>query len=82
MATKEIPAHTDKLGKLIAIGDCVAFPDSNNLVIGTIVKLNPKMIGVQRLGTKYNYKQNKYPNDLVLLNPQDVTMFLLKSGVK
>ena len=46
---KEIPEHKDKLGRLLKVGDCVAYPDSNSLVVGVVKKLNPKMIGVSRI---------------------------------
>jgi len=79
---KEIPNHLDLLGNPINLGDCVAYPNSNSLCIGTVVKLNPKMIGVKRVGPRHDYKLNKYPTDIVVLNSQDVTMYLLKAGVK
>jgi hypothetical protein len=46
---KPIPEHRDKLGRLINIGDFVAFPDRNSLEVGVVKKLNPKMIGIGRM---------------------------------
>jgi|Wag4MinimDraft_6_1082665.scaffolds.fasta_scaffold280330_1 hypothetical protein len=80
--SKEIPEHRDVLGNLINMGDCVAMPAGNSLRIGIVTKLNPKMVQVKRVGTKYESKGNKYPMDLVVLNSQDVTMYLLKAGAK
>jgi hypothetical protein len=77
---KEVPAHKDKLGRLIKIGDCVAYPDSNSLVVGVVKKLNPKMIGVSRIKAKWT--QNKYPQDMVLLEGPEVTMYMLKESAK
>lgn len=78
---KEIHQHNDLLGNPIALGNCVAFPYMNGLRIGTVIKLNPKMVQVKRVGAKNAYgKYNKYPTDLVVLNSQDVTMYLLKAG--
>jgi hypothetical protein len=76
--TKEIPEHKDKLGRLIKVGDFVAFPDRNSLEVGVVKKLNPKMIGVGRIKTKWS--QNKYPQDIVRLEGPDVSIYLLKNS--
>lgn len=78
---KEIPTHLDLLGNPISVGNCVAFPYSNSLRIGIITKLNPKMVQVKRVGSKRpGIRYNKYPTYMVVLNSQDVTMYLLKAG--
>jgi hypothetical protein len=73
---KEIPVHCDILGRTINLGDCVAMPMMNSLQIAKVSKLNPKMVQVSRIGSRYT--TNKYPSDLVILDSQDVTMFILK----
>lgn len=73
------PEHRDKLGRLLKVGDCVAYPGSNSLIIGTVKKLNPKMVGVAQLGRGWGPK-NKYPGDLVLLEGPEVSMYLLKNA--
>jgi hypothetical protein len=75
---KEIPEHKDKLGRLLKIGDFVAFPDRNSLAVGVVKKLNPKMIGVGRIKSKYS--QNKYPEDIVRIEGPEVSMYLLKNS--
>jgi hypothetical protein len=80
--TKEIPEHKDKLGRLLKVGDCVAYPGSNTLIIGMVKKLNPKMVGVSRLGKNSWGPSNKYPSDLVLLDGPEVTMYLLRESSK
>jgi hypothetical protein len=74
--------HFDKLGKLITLGDYVAFPQSNILTIGTVIKLNLKMVKIRKVNHKpstYNTGEyNRYSNDLVILNGPDVTAYLLK----
>lgn len=74
------PEHHDKLGRPLAEGDCVAFPSSNSLCIGTVIKLNPKMLKVKQLGSTGYWARgtNKYPEDLVKLEGEEVTVFLLK----
>ena len=75
---KETPVHKDKLGRLLAVGDCVVYPHRNSLGIGTIKKFNPKMIRVCKLGSKW--EQNKYPEDLVKVDGPEVSVYLLKSA--
>ena len=79
---KDLPEHYDKLGRLLSEGDCVAFPSSNTLCIGTITKVNPKMLKVKQLGSTGYWARgtNKYPSDLVKLEGEDVTMYLLKNA--
>jgi hypothetical protein len=77
---KELPEHRDALNRTLKMGDCVAYPQSNSLVIGVIRKINPKMIGITRVGSKgWGSEKNKYPSDCVLLNGPEVTMFLIKN---
>jgi hypothetical protein len=76
--SKEIPTHKDKLGRLITVGDFVAFPDRNSLEVGVVKKLNPKMIGVGRI--KSQWTQNKYPQDLIKVEGPEVSMYLLKKA--
>lgn len=79
--TQEIPTHKDKLGRVLALGNFVAYPDSNSLQFGRIIKLNPKMVKVQRVPEgRYKSESLKYPNDLVLLEDKDMTWYLLKNS--
>lgn len=79
MAKEEI-VHKDRLGRDLKVGDCVAYPAGNTLVIGVIKKLNPKMVGVSALGKARTWgsAKNKYPMDCVRLDGPEVTMYLLK----
>jgi hypothetical protein len=83
--SRAVPEHKDKLGRLLKVGDCVAYPESNRLEIGTIKKVTPKMTMVAELGSKpswYNKSgHRKYSNDLVLLEGPEVTMYLLKMNL-
>ena len=73
--------HNDKLGRLINVNDCVAYPDNNCLRIGKVVKLNPKMIGLEEVGGgQWPHKGNKYPADVVVIDDAAVTMYLLKKN--
>ena len=77
---KVIPLHKDKLGHELAVGDAVCYPVSNMLYIGTVIKLNAKMIKVQRISkSKYPVEHNKYPDDIVKLHNSDVTFYILQN---
>jgi hypothetical protein len=77
---KEIVEHKDKLGRILKAGDCVAYPVQNSLVIGTIKKINPKMVKVAQVpAQRWGGDSNKYPADCVKLDGADVTMYLIKN---
>ena len=80
--TKELPQHKDKLGRLISVGDFVAYPQRNSLEFGKVMKLNNKMVGVIPAVSKYRQHNNtnKYPSDLVRLEAQDMTWYILKNS--
>lgn len=80
--TKEIPIHKDKLGRTLAVDDFVAYPTHNLLAFGKITKLNPKMVKIAKV-SKGGYWRNsalKYSSDLIKLEPQDMTWYLLKNS--
>ena len=79
--TKESIEHRDKLGRPLKVGDCVAYPGYNHLDIGIIKKINPKMVKIVKVGAKYRHDgSNKYPEDVVLLEGSEVSMYLLKNS--
>ena len=78
---KAQPEHRDKLGRMLAVGDAVCYPSHNSLGLGTVKKLNPKMIKVMEAGrsaSKWYTGSNKYPGDLVKVDGPEVTMYLLR----
>jgi hypothetical protein len=79
--SKPVPEHRDKLGRLLNVGDCVVYPAHNSLEVGTVKKLNNKMVKVWRASsksTRWYTGSNKYPNDIVIIDGPEVTMYLLK----
>jgi hypothetical protein len=72
--------HKDKLGRVLAMGDAVCYPDRNRLEFGTVKKLNVKMITVWEVGSHNSWYigSRKYPQDLVKVDGPEVTMYLLK----
>lgn len=79
---KPLPEHRDKLGRVINIGDFVAYPSHNSLGLGKVVKINSKMIGLIPAVSKrpVNSNTNKYPADLVRLEATDMTWYILKNS--
>ena len=74
--TKEIPEHKDILGTKIKVGDIVAYPDHNRMKIGTVDKINPKMVNVRAVGKSYH--DRKYPHELLTIDDPKITMYMLK----
>jgi len=75
------PEHQDLLGRAITLDSVVAYPSSNSLLIGRVIKLNNKMIKVVNVSAKSAYGRagvNKYPQDCVVVDSADVTMYLLR----
>jgi hypothetical protein len=79
MSKAEI-VHKDKLGRVLAVGDAVCYPDRNSLEFGTVKKLNPKMITVWEIGLHGTWYtgSRKYPQDLIKVDGPEVTMYLLR----
>lgn len=76
---KETPEHYDKLGKPLAVGDYVVYVWHNSLAVGSVRKLNPKMVGVSRVNSRGAH-HNKYSYDTVKVDTADVTMYLIKNS--
>lgn len=73
---KQLPEHKDILGRVLNIGDYVAYPESNVLKTGKIDKLNQKMVRVTT-GNTWRTTVNKYPEYTVKLDGPDLTVYLL-----
>ncbi len=78
--TKASIEHSDLFGQPLEVGDCVVYPRGTNMTVGTVAKLNPKMVGVKGLDRWGNC--NKYPQELVKVSGAEVTMYLLKRSAK
>ena len=82
--SKEEIVHKDKLGRVLSVGDAVCYPDQNTLDLGTVRKLNPKMVTVWEIGSHSTWYtgSRKYPQDLIKVEGPEVTMYLLKLNMK
>lgn len=74
--------HQDLFGQPLELGDCVVYPRSNSMTVGTVAKLSTKMVGVREVGTSLwgNSNSNKYPAQVVKVTGAEVTMYLLKKS--
>lgn len=76
--------HVDRLNRPIAIDDCVAtsLPYDRNISIAKVVGFTPKMVKVSVLGQTNTWTShyNRYPHDMVILDSQAVTYYLLSKG--
>lgn len=73
---KELPQHNDFFGQPLELGDCVVYPRGNSMHVGTVSKINPKMVGIK--GVARWGSCNKYSSELVKVSGPEVTMYLLK----
>jgi len=89
MSEKAIPKsvepnenHKDILGRDLRPGQVIAFSQRNMLHVGKVERLTEKMARIQpfhkqRWGNGYL----KYCSDMVILEGEDVLMYVLKSGL-
>jgi hypothetical protein len=49
------------------------------MTVGTVAKLNPKMVGVKGVSNRWA-DCNKYPQELVKVSGSEVTMYLLRKS--
>ena len=76
--------HRDLLGKLIKVGDVVAFPSQSEQLVGVVIKLTAKRVKVNRL-TEYAentwYKRDFYqckPECTVIVEGPHVMTYVVK----
>jgi hypothetical protein len=79
---KELPVHLDRIGRQVDVGDIIAVADFNGLMLARVIKLNKKMIKVQRFPKPYSNGKgrNKYAHDAIKLDQDDVAIHILQGG--
>lgn len=74
--------HFDILGRQLRPGQVVAFCERNSLRIGKIERLTGKMTRIKPYkGQMWGDGYLKYGRDMVVLEGEDVLMYVLKSGL-
>jgi len=71
--------HRDQFGRDVAIGDTVAYCQSNCLHVGTIKKLTAKRVHITRLGN-WNWTSQQLPETFIKLDDPAVTTWLLRGA--
>lgn len=79
-------SHADILGQDLKVDDFVAYPSSsglgrNQLKIGKIVDITPKMVKVVHMKRRSVYEAKvttRYPADCVKLDSNLITLYILK----
>ena len=72
--------HKDLLGKDITVGSHVAAPHYNTMVLGRVLALTPKMVKISKLNESYKNEIKKYAWECVLLEPDDITYYILRNS--
>ena len=72
--------HKDILGKDITVGSHVAAPYHNTMVLAKVLALTPKMVKLLKLNASYNKEIKKYAWECVLLEPNDITYYILRNS--
>jgi hypothetical protein len=72
--------HLDRLGKEIKVDSYVVYPQNNSLRVGTVLKITPKMVSVYAIGREPRDAVHKYPQDCIIVEGSDVTMYVLKNA--
>ena len=86
---KNVTTHLDILGQELKADDFVAYPSSsglgrNQLKIGKIVDLTPKMVKVVHMQRRSVYEARittRYPADCIRLDERLITLYILKNDV-
>jgi len=71
-------SHKDILGNTIQVGDIVAYPSHNQMKIGVVKKLNPKMVNIVAVGKKW--VDRKYPSELLTIDDPKISLYVLKNS--
>ena len=82
--------HIDVLGQTLKVDDFIAYPSSsglgrNQLKVGKIVGLTPKMVKVVHIQRRSLYEAKsttRYPADCIRLDEKLITLYILKLDIR
>lgn len=79
---KPAPVHKDLFGHELALGMPVVYAQYNTLTVGNIIKINAKTVRVKKYATegKWQPESQQYPQDLIMINSADITVWLMKGA--
>lgn len=86
---KKAAEHRDYFGRDLAVNDCVVFSVRNLFQVGRIVRLGQRQVMIvgydhakQNWSTGETRADRKYGNQVLKVDPQEVTMYLLRKPEK
>lgn len=73
--------HRDMLGKLVKVGDWVAYPQYNIIYIGQITKLTAKRVFIMKANTRGStWGSQQMSGTFILMDAGEVAVWSLKGG--
>lgn len=89
MSNKVETQHQDYFGRDLAVNDCVVFSANNLFQVGRIVRLGPRQVMIvgydypkRDWSTGETRADRKYGHQVLKVDPQEVTMYLLRKPKK
>ena len=76
---KEVYTHKDMFSREVAIGDTVAYCQSNCLHVGKVSKLTAKRVQITRIG-HYNWTSLQLPETFIKIDDPAVMTWALKGA--
>jgi hypothetical protein len=70
--------HKDLLGNTITNNCSVVYPTHNQLGVGTIHHVTPKMVCIHPIGKPSIHR--KYPYEVLVVDDSKVTLYILKNS--
>jgi hypothetical protein len=71
--------HKELLGRVLKEGQYVAVSDGS-LHIAKVLRFTPKMVEIEVIDRKYRSKRLKYADEMVLLEGEEIFMWVLTNG--
>lgn len=73
--------HKDIIGNEIKLGDTIVSPNGTELYLGSVIKINPKMIKVKlfvKSGKRsYTREELRYPYNLLVVDDPKIMLYLI-----
>ncbi len=74
--------HTDIVGREITVGALVASAGYNRLTMGVVISLTAKMIKIKEFSKFSGKTKLRYPDDSVVIDGPEATIYILTNGGK
>jgi len=71
--------HKELLGRILKEGQYVAVSDGG-LHVAKVLRFTPKKVEIELIDRKFRFKCLKYSNEMVLLEGEEIFMWVLTNG--